>query len=396
MNRILANIKGDKVIWAVVFILTILSFLAVYSSTGTLAYKYQGGNTMHYMIRHGIFLLFGLLLMYLAHLVRYTFYSRIFQILFYIAVPLLLLTLLFGLNLNDARRALPLPFHLSFETSDLAKLTLVVYLARMLTKKNQELEDFNKVLMYLILPVFLVCGLILPANLSTAALLFTTSMVLIFIGRVKITYIVSVVAITIMLAGMTLGILFMMPEGKQWRLDTWKSRIESFSKKGGETQDSYQVEQSKIAVATGGLFGKMPGKSTQRNFLPHPYSDFIFAIIVEEYGLVGGTVVVLLYLILLFRAVRIVTKVPRNFGVFVAIGLSFSLVFQALINMAVAVHLLPVTGQPLPLVSMGGTSVLFTSLSLGILLSVSRDVESGDEMQESEGNELRVLADVEE
>lgn len=388
MNKLLENIKGDKVIWAVVFILTILSFLAVYSSTGTLAYKYQGGNTAHYMIRHGIFLLTGLLLMYLAHLLRYTYYSRIFQILFYIAVPLLLLTLLFGLNLNDARRALPLPFHLSFETSDLAKLTLVVYLARMLTKKNQEIEDFNKVLLYLVIPVFLVCGLILPANLSTAALLFTTSMVLIFIGRVKITYIVAIIGITVMLAGMTIGILFMMPQGKQWRLDTWKSRIESFSKKG-DHQDSYQVEQSKIAVATGGFFGKMPGKSTQRNFLPHPYSDFIFAIIVEEYGLVGGTVVVLLYLILLFRAVRIVTKVPRNFGVFVAIGLSFSLVFQALINMAVAVHLLPVTGQPLPLVSMGGTSVLFTSLSLGILLSVSRDVESGEENELIERSDVR-------
>jgi len=378
MNRILGNIKGDKVIWAVVFILTILSFLAVYSSTGTLAYKYQGGDTAHYMIRHGIFLLTGLLLMYFAHLLRYTYYSRIFQILFYIAVPLLILTLLFGLNLNDARRALPLPFHLSFETSDLAKLTLVVYLARALTKKHDELENFNKVLLYLVVPILIVCGLILPANLSTAALLFVTSMVLIFIGRVKITYIVAIVGIVVMLAGMTLGILFMMPEGKQWRLDTWKSRIESFSKKG-ESKDSYQVEQSKIAVATGGLFGKMPGKSTQRNFLPHTYSDFIFAIIVEEYGLVGGTVVVLLYLILLFRAVKIVNKVPRNFGVFVAIGLSFSLVFQAMINMGVAVHILPVTGQPLPLVSMGGTSVLFTSLTLGILLSVSRDVESGNE-----------------
>ncbi|MBE0650191.1 MAG: FtsW/RodA/SpoVE family cell cycle protein [Bacteroidales bacterium] len=379
MNNLTSNIKGDKVIWAIVFLLTILSFLAVYSSTGTLAYKYQGGDTAHYMIRHGIFLLMGLLIMYFAHLVRYTFYSRIFQILFYIAVPLLLLTLVFGLNLNDARRSLPLPFGLSFETSDLAKLTLVVYLARMLTKKYSEINDFKKVFLYLILPVFVICGLILPANLSTAALLFTTSLVLIFIGRVKIAYIATTVGIAIAGAAIFFAILFMMPTGKNFRLDTWKARIESFSK-GGE-KDNYQVEQSKIAIATGGFFGKMPGKSTQRNFLPHPYSDFIFSIIVEEYGLVGGTIVVLLYLILLFRAVRIVTKVPRNFGVFVAIGLSFSLVFQALINMAVAVHLLPVTGQPLPMVSMGGTSVLFTSLSLGILLSVSRDVEKSNETE---------------
>jgi len=375
----MSSIKGDKVIWAIVFLLTILSFLAVYSSTGTLAYKYQGGDTAHYMIRHGIFLMMGLFLMYLAHLVRYTFYSRIFQIAFYIAVPLLLLTLVFGLNLNDARRSLPLPLGLSFETSDLAKLTLVVYLARMLTKKYSEINDFSKVLLYLILPVFIICGLILPANLSTAALLFTTSLVLIFIGRVKISYIVATVGIAIAGAAIFFVILFMMPAGKNGRLDTWKARLESFSK-GGE-KDNYQVEQSKIAIATGGVFGKMPGKSTQRNFLPHPYSDFIFAIIVEEYGLIGGTIVVLLYLILLFRAVRIVTKVPRNFGVFLAIGLSFSLVFQALINMAVAVHILPVTGQPLPMVSMGGTSVLFTSLSLGILLSVSRDVEESDEKE---------------
>lgn len=382
----MSSIKGDKVIWAIVFILTILSFLAVYSSTGTLAYKYQGGDTAHYMIRHGMFLMVGLLLMYFAHLVRYTFYSRIFQIAFFIAVPLLLLTLVFGLNLNDARRSLPLPLGLSFETSDLAKLTLVVYLARMLTKKYNEIKDFNKVLLYLILPVFIICGLILPANLSTAALLFTTSLVLIFIGRVKISYIVATIGIAIGGAAIFFAVLFMMPNGKNFRLDTWKSRIESYSK-GGE-KNNYQVEQSKIAIATGGILGKMPGKSTQRNFLPHPYSDFIFAIIVEEYGLVGGTVVVLLYLILLFRAVKIVTKVPRNFGVFLAIGLSFSLVFQALINMAVAVHILPVTGQPLPMVSMGGTSVLFTSLSLGILLSVSRDVEESDEKELIElGNE---------
>ncbi len=368
------NIKGDRVIWAVVFILTILSFLAVYSSTGTLAYKYQGGNTTYYMLKHGIILLTGLLLMYAAHLLKYTYYSRIFQIAFYIAVPLLFITLLYGLNLNEARRALPLPFHLSFETSDLAKLTLIVYLARELTKREEEIKDFNKVLLYLMLPVLIICGLIFPANFSTAALIFVTSMVLIYIGRVKFSYILSIIGLSVLLLGFALAVLLMMPAGKQARLNTWKTRIEQF--KGGEAGNNYQVEQSKIAIASGGLFGKMPGKSTQRNFLPHPYSDFIFAIIVEEYGLVGGTIVVLLYLILLYRAVRIVTKVPNNFGAYLAIGLSFSLVFQAMINMGVAVHLLPVTGQPLPLVSMGGTSIWFTSLSIGILLSVSKELES--------------------
>ena len=368
------DIKGDRVIWAVVFILTILSFLAVYSSTGTLAYKYHGGNTTYYMLKHGIILLTGLLLMYVAHLLKYTYYSRIFQIAFYIAVPLLFITLLYGLNLNEARRALPLPFHLSFETSDLAKLTLIVYLARELTKREEEIKDFNKVLLYLMLPVLIVCGLIFPANFSTAALIFVTSLVLIYIGRVKFSYILSIIGLSVLLLGFVLSVLLMMPAGKQARLNTWKTRIEQF--KSGEAGNNYQVEQSKIAIASGGLLGKMPGKSTQRNFLPHPYSDFIFAIIVEEYGLVGGTIVVLLYLILLYRAVRIVTKVPNNFGAYLAIGLSFSLVFQAMINMGVAVHLLPVTGQPLPLVSMGGTSIWFTSLSIGILLSVSKELES--------------------
>ncbi|UBM63062.1 FtsW/RodA/SpoVE family cell cycle protein [Candidatus Sulfidibacterium hydrothermale] len=377
------NIKGDQVIWAVVFILTILSFLAVYSSTGTLAYKYHGGNTAYYMLKHGIILLTGLLLMYLAHLLKYTYYSRIFQIAFYIAVPLLLLTLLFGLNLNEARRALPLPFHLSFETSDLAKLTLTVYLARILTKKEEEIKDFGKVLLYLMLPVVIVCGLIFPANFSTAALIFVSSLVLIYIGRVKFSYILAILGLTVLLLGFAIGILFMMPAGKQARLATWKTRIEQYVK-GGDAKDNYQVEQAKIAIASGGIFGKMPGKSTQRNFLPHPYSDFIYAIIVEEYGLLGGTVVVLLYLILLYRAVRIVTKVPNNFGAYLAMGLSFSLVFQAMINMGVAVHLLPVTGQPLPLVSMGGTSIWFTSLSIGILLSVSKEIETNNTETEPE------------
>jgi cell division protein FtsW len=368
------QIKGDRVIWTVVFLLTILSFLAVYSSTGTLAYKYHGGNTTYYMLKHGIILLTGLLLMYLAHMLKYTYYSRIFQIAFYIAVPLLLITLLYGLNLNEARRALPLPFHLSFETSDLAKLTLTVYLARMLTKKEEELKEFSKVLLYLMVPVIIVCALIFPANLSTAALIFVTSLVLIYIGKVKFSYILAILGLSVLLLGFALGVLLMMPAGKQARLSTWKTRIEQF--KSGDTQANYQVEQSKIAIASGGLLGKMPGKSTQRNFLPHPYSDFIFAIIVEEYGLVGGTIVVLLYLILLYRAVRIVSKGPNNFGAYLAMGLGFSLVFQAMINMGVAVHLLPVTGQPLPLVSMGGTSIWFTSLSIGILLSVSKEIES--------------------
>jgi len=374
MYSFLTKIKGDKVIWAVVFLLTLFSFLAVYSSTGTLAYKYQSGNTEYYMLKHAIILLFGLLLMYFAHLIKYTYYSRIFQIALYIAVPLLLITLIFGLNLNEAKRVLPLPFDLTFQTSDLAKVTLIIYLARMLTKKQEQIKDFKSAFVPLMLPVLIVTGLIFPANFSTAALLFITSLVLIFIGRVKVRYIFGMVGIGVVALAIAIAILYVMPPEQQGRLGTWKNRITSFIDSSGE--ENYQVEQAKIAIATGGVIGKMPGNSTQRNFLPHPYSDFIFAIIVEEYGAIGGGFIVLLYLILFFRAVKIVTKIPGTFGAFLSIGVAFSLVFQAMINMGVAVNLLPVTGQPLPLISMGGTSIWFTSLAIGIILSVSKELDT--------------------
>ncbi len=380
MASLLKNIKGDKVIWTVVFLLTIISFLAVYSSTGTLAWKYKGGNTEYYMLKHAIILFLGLLLMYFAHLLKYTYYSRIFQIALYIAVPLLLITLIFGLNLNEAKRVLQLPFNLTFQTSDLAKITLIIYLARVLTKKQEQIKDFKEAFVPLMIPVLIVCGLIFPANFSTAALLFTTSMVLIFIGRVKLTYFFGMIGIGLTVLIIALAILYYMPVEKQGRLGTWKNRMETFIN-GGESADTYQVDQAKIAIASGYPFGKGPGNSTQRNFLPHPYSDFIFAIIVEEYGLAGGFIIVLLYLILFYRAVRIVTKAPGTFGSFLTIGVSFSLVFQAMINMGVAVNILPVTGQPLPLVSMGGTSIWFTSLAVGIILSVSRDLENNSALE---------------
>ncbi|MEZ5146284.1 MAG: FtsW/RodA/SpoVE family cell cycle protein [Bacteroidales bacterium] len=235
------------------------------------------------------------------------------------------------------------------------------------------IKDFRQAFVPIVIPVLIVCFLILPANFSTAAILFTTSLVLMFIGRVSLKHIFSMVGIGVVI----LLVMFMIAKSYPDllpRASTWISRVESFSDK--ESEENYQVEQAKIAIARGGIVGKMPGNSEQRNFLPHPYSDFIFAIIIEEYGLLGGVFVVFLYMILLFRAVKIVTKVPRNFGAFLTIGVAFSLVFQAMINMGVAVHLLPVTGQPLPLVSMGGTSVWFTSISIGIILSVSKEVES--------------------
>ncbi len=372
-NKIL---QGDRVIWMVVILLSLLSLLAVYSSTGTLAYKYQEGNTVYYMVKHLIILAMGFVLMILAHKVKYTYYSRIFQVTLYVAILLLVITLLFGKDVNDAKRALELPFGLTFQASDLAKLTLIIYLARILTKKQDALGDFKSLFLPVMVPIIVVCGLILPGNLSTAVMLFVTSLVLLFIGRIRWLNLLKMIGIAVAAFVIFIGILMLLPESKQGRLKTWENRMESFFAGGDEVEDD-QVVQSKIAIVSGGFFGKMPGNSTQRNFLSHPYSDFIFAIILEEYGLLGGSFVVLLYMILLFRSVRIVIKSPRTFGAFLTIGVAFSLVFQALINMGVAVDLLPVTGQPLPLVSMGGTSIWFTSLSIGIILSVSREVSKG-------------------
>jgi len=370
------NTRGDKIIWLVVIILSVFSILAVYSSTGTLAYKNQEGNTEYYMFKHLIIVLFGFLLMYLAHLVKYTYFSKIFQIALWIAIPLLFLTLIVGVNLNEAKRVLPLPFGLTFQTSDLAKLTLIMYLARELTKRQEVIKDFKSAFIPIIIPVLIVCALILPANFSTAAILFSTSLVLMFIGRVNIRHILAMIGLGIIAMTFLLMMVKVSPALMHKvfpRAETWMSRIENFGE--GESEDDYQVEQAKIAIAGGGLFGKMPGNSEQRNFLPHPYSDFIYAIIIEEYGLIGGVLVMVLYLILLYRAIKIVSKIPRNFGAFLTIGVAFSLVFQAMINMGVAVHLLPVTGQTLPFVSMGGTSIWFTSISIGIILSVSKEVE---------------------
>jgi len=368
------NLYGDKVIWVIVGILSVISLLAVWSSTGSLAYKYHGGNTFYYFIKHGSLMLFGLLIMFFAHLVNYKYYSRLSQILIFLAVPLLLITLVSGANLNEASRWLYIPgINLSFQTSDLAKLALIMYLARLLSKKQEDIKDLKRGFIPLMTPIVLTVGLIFPANFSTAAILFVTSLLLLFIGRINMKYIFAVVGTGFVVVLFLLMVAQFYPKLLP-RLGTWQSRVENFMDK--ESEGNYQAEQSKIAIATGGILGKMPGNSVQRNFLPHPYSDFIYAIIIEEYGFLGGAFVLVLYLVLLYRAVRIALQSPGTFGAFLSIGLMFSLVFQAFINMAVAVNLLPVTGQPLPLLSMGGTSLWFTSFSIGIVLSVSKEIKS--------------------
>ncbi len=378
MQRLLKHIKGDRTIWIVVIFLYLVSTLAVYSSTGTLAYRFREGNTEYYLIKHVVIILLGLGLMFLAHKVKYTYYSRISQLALMIAIPLLLFTLLRGTTIHEASRWITLPIiNVSFQSSDLAKLAIIMYLARLLTRKQSIIKDLNSAFLPMILPVIAVCGLIMPANLSTALVLFVTCVVLMFIGRVRFKYIMALTGISIAGAALFIVIISAMPESG--RVGTWQNRVDTFL--GKEGQDTYQADQAKIAIATGGFIGKLPGNSTQRNFLPQAYSDFIYAIIIEEYGLAGGVLVLLFYMILLYRGIRVAHKSPGTFGALLAAGLSFSLVFQAMINMAVAVNLVPVTGQPLPLVSMGGTSLWFTSLAIGIILSVSRAIEQEEEIE---------------
>ena len=368
--------KGDGVVWAVIFALSVFSLLAVYSSTGTLAYKYQEGNTLYYFFKHFVLLAFGIGVIYVTHLIPFKYYSRLSQYFLYLSIFLLAVTLVLGTSLNSATRWLTLPvIGLTIQTSDLAKLALLMYIARVLSLQQDKIDSFKEVVISLVLPIVIVCGLIMPANLSTALILFFTSFVIMFIGRVKIKYLLSIGLIGIL--GVSLIIGGVLISGKKGRVSTWQNRIEHFV--SGESEENYQAEQSKIAIASGGIFGKGPGNSSQRNFLPHPYSDFIYAIIIEEYGFIGGVVVLFLYMFLLFRAGVIVRKTTRTFAAFLAIGLAISLTFQAMINMGVAASLFPVTGQTLPLVSMGGSSILFTGIAFGIILSVSRSLENEPE-----------------
>lgn len=367
------KLKGDKTIWLIVGILTVLSLMVVYSSTGTLAYKARGGNTEYYLIKHAALALAGLVMMYFVHHLPSRYFSRMSQLGLWISVPLLLYTLVKGTNLNEASRWITIPIiNQTFQSSDLAKLALMMYIARMLAKKQDEIKSFKDAFLPIIAPVAIICGLIAPANLSTAMILFLTSLLVMFIGRISLKYI----GLLIITGSLAIGSFVLVSyQLDLFRAKTWVSRVDSFLS-SEVSEEPYQAQQAKIAVASGGLIGKGPGKSTQRNFLPHPYSDFIYAIIIEEYGLFGGVVVLMLYLGLLYRAIRLVAKTPQAFGALLAIGLMLSLVIQAMVNMAVAVNLFPVTGQTLPLLSMGGTSIIFTSIALGIVLSVSRETEN--------------------
>jgi len=385
-DNLIKNIKGDRYIWAIVLVLSLFSLLAVYSSTGTLAYKYRAGNTEYYLMKQILIIGGGLGLMYFTHLINYKYFSRISQILYYLSVVLLIITLFFGTDINEAKRWITLPgVNLTFQTSDLAKFALIMYLARMLSKKQDMVRSFKEGFWPTIFPVVVICGLIAPEDLSSALVLFSTSVLIMFVGRIHLAYIGGLVGISLLFVGMFVTLLFTLPEESMpGRMTTWKARIEAFTNLNGEQEEPYQLVQSKIAIAKGGFFPNGPGNSTQRNFLPHPYSDFIYAIIIEEYGFFGGVFIVFLYLAFLVRSAFIVRKAPKAFGALLAFGLALSLTIQAMINMSVAVGLVPVTGLTLPLVSMGGSSTIFVSLAFGIILSVSRDAEQLEEIEGAE------------
>lgn len=387
LGSIAGRTHGDKVIWAIVVILTLMSMLAIYSSTGTLAYKMTKSPESYLFKQIGL-VAAGVIIIYIAHLVNYPFYSKVALLLYAISIPMLVYTLFFGTNLNDANRWVKLPIiNLTFQTSDLAKLALFMYLSRKLSKRQDVIKDFKKGFIPLITPVFVICILIAPANLSTALLTGATSLILLFIGRVSIKHlalVVLVVAIPLSILVGIANIYYDKTTGKSkpipemltmGRTETWIKRVQNFLYAEKESS-SYQVQQSKIAIAKGEWAGLGPGNSQARNFLPHPYSDYIYSIILEEYGLFGGVAVLMIYLLFLLRCIRIMKKCPYAFGAFLSLGLSFTLVIQAMANMAVNVNLFPVTGVTLPLISMGGSSFLFTCMAIGIILSVAKNVDS--------------------
>jgi cell division protein FtsW len=375
-NGISKYLNGDRAIWLIILALSIISLLAVYSATGTLAYKYQHGDTTHYLFKHFKLLAMGFLVLFFTHRINYMYYKKLSLFLIIITVPLLFYTLVSGASLNQASRWLVLPgTGISFQTSDLAKFTLIIYIARHLASNQDNIKDFNTGFKPIIIWILAIVGLIFLANFSTAAMLFLISITLLFIGRVRVRYIASVIGIGVFF--LLIG-YFLVPHLPHWgRIHTWHARVERFIDGNNDenSEGNFQAEQSQIAIVKGGILGKGPGKSEQRNFLPHPYSDFIFAIIIEEYGLIGAIVIISLYLYLFLRIGVIIRKSTGAFASYLAAGIGLSLSIQAFINMGVAVGIFPVTGQTLPLVSMGGTSILFTSASLGILLSISRNAD---------------------
>ena len=385
-RRIGAWLEGDKVIWMVTLILSLLSLLAVYSAISSLAYKSDGGS-LRFLFKQGVMLALGWGVMLLIHKINFRYFSRISQVLIWVAAVLLISTLAFGADINDAKRWLRIPFvGLTLQTSDFAKVVLVTYVARELNNRRTQLHDFRAGVLPILIPIGIICGLILPADFSTAALLGIVCVGMLFIGGVPWRHMARIAGIGVLGLVLLYGIGKAVPEALP-RFGTWAGRLERFAGVGAAEEGDaleYQIELAQVAINRGGLLPTGPGTGTSRNFLPHPYSDMIYAFIIEEWGaVIGGLGLVLAYLILLYRTMRTATRCPRHFGGLLAMGLGFMLVFQAMINMAVAVRLFPTTGQPLPMVSYGGTSMIFTCLAIGMILAVSRSVTDPDNWEKS-------------
>ena len=393
MNRFLINIKGDKPLWIVIILLASFSFLPVYSSASNLAYLYGDGNTFSYLFKHFIHLSLGFFLMYMVHKIPYRYFRGISILMIPVILVLLAYTIFqpsISESMTNSNRWIRIPIvGFGFQPSTLASIIILIYVARYLSKIKDKLITFSQSILPLWVPVFLTISLILPANFSTSAILFSMVMLLCFLGGYPLKYLIGILSSAVILFSIFLLSVKAYPDLFPNRVDTWKSRIESFVD-SKQTKSNYQIEKAKIAIATGGIRGLGPGKSVQKNFLPQSSSDFIYAIIVEEYGLIGGLSLLLLYLWLLFRVIIISNKSKSVFGSLLAIALGIPIVFQALVNMAVAVQLFPVTGQPLPLISSGGTSIWMTCLAIGIIQSVRIGSEINED-ETDENNPLEIL-----
>lgn len=377
MKALLTNLRGDKGIWAFVSLLALFSFMPVFSASTNLVYVVGKGSTIGYLMKHLVHIFIGFCLIYFVHKTPYHYFKAISKVALPIVVLLLGYTMVQGTTIGgaNASRWIQVPFiGVSFQTSALALIVLMIYVARYLSKIEEKEYTFQSSLFELWLPVFSVIILILPANFSTAALIFSMVCMLVFVGKYPMKYLGVIIGAG--LAGLIMFVLVAkaFPDAMPNRVDTWMSRIERFSS-DEPNEDDYQIEKAKIAIASGKIYGVGPGKSVQKNFLPQSSSDFIFAIIVEEYGLLGGLAILFLYLMLFFRFLITAHKAPTLFGKLLIVGLGFPIVFQALVNMGVAVELLPTTGQTLPLISSGGSSIWMTCIAIGIILSVTKKEE---------------------
>ena len=373
LTRFFDHIKGDKTIWAIIAVLAIFSFLPVYSASTNLVYVAGKGSTLGYLMKHAILLLLGFVIVYTTHRIPYRYFSGLSVLMLPVVILLLIYTLTQGTVIDgaNASRWISIPFiGIGFQTSTLAAVVLMIYVARYLARNKEKEITFKESFIYMWLPVGFVLALILPANFSTTAITFTMVVLLAFLGGYPLKYIASILGVGILSLALFILSAKAFPDAmKNSRINTWSSRIENFA--SGESKDNYQAEKAKIAIASGEIYGKGPGKSVQKNFLPQSSSDFIYAIIGEEFGLIGAVLIIILFLGLLFRLVIIATKSTTIFGTLLCLGVGLPIIFQAMINMGVAVGLFPVTGQPLPLISTGGTSIWMTCFAIGIVLSVS-------------------------